>query len=155
MPLKGQTMTLYEKIENDMKDALKRKDAVRLSVLRMLVAAVKNLEIDKKLKAAGEADVVQIIQKHIKQHKESIEQFKAGNRQDLVDKESAELVILEKYMPSQLSESQIRDIIKAAIAETGATTKAEMGKVMKIVMEKTKGQADGKIVNQLVLGMLK
>ncbi len=121
----------------------------------MLVAAVKNLEIDKKLKAAEDADVVQIIQRQIKQHKESIEQFKAGNRQDLVDKESAELAILEKYMPSQLSEEEVRKIVETAISETGATTKADMGKVMKAVMERTKGRADGKIISSLVLGMLK
>lgn len=148
-------MNLYEKIESDMKAALKSADTGKLSVLRMLVAAIKQFEIDKNVKAPAESDVLQILSRQIKQHRESIEQFTSGNRPDLAAKEAAELKILEAYMPAQLGEAELSDIVKAAMAETGAATKAEMGKVMKLVMEKAKGRADGKLISQLVMNMLK
>jgi len=148
-------MSLYERIEEDMKDALKNREPERLSVLRMLVSEAKLMVIDKNLKSIGDADIIQILRRQIKQHKDSIEQFKNGLRQDLADKEARELNILESYMPESLSDSEILNIVKAAIAETGAVTKSEMGKVMKIVMEKTKGSADGKIISQIVSGLLK
>ena len=149
------SMDLHERIENDMKAALKEGDAGKLSVLRMLVAAIKQFEIDKNVKSPAEADTVQIISRQIKQHRESIEQFKNGNRLDLADKEASELKILEAYMPAQLGEEDLLAIVKAAISETGATTKAETGKVMKAVMEKAKGKADGKAINQIVMKILK
>ena len=147
-------MGLYEKIESDMKAALKGKDTVRLSTLRMLLAAVKNLEVEKRVKRLEDADIPQLIQKDIKRHRESIEQFEKGARQDLADKETLELKILEAYLPKQLSDEELQDIIKAAISECGATTKADAGKVMKAVMEKVKGRADGKLVNRLVMSLL-
>lgn len=143
-------MALYEKIESDMKKALKEGDAVKLSVMRMLVAAARQTQIDKNTKAVEERDMMQILQRHIKQHKDSIEQFDKGGRKDLADKEATELKILEAYMPEMCSEEELAAIVKAAIAESGAKTKAEMGKVMKLVMEKTEGRCDGKVVSQLV-----
>lgn len=148
-------MTLYEKISQDMKDALRQGDAVRLSALRMLVSAIKLQEIDKNVKSLDEADIAQIVQRQIKQHKESIEQFENGKRQDLADKETKELKVLETYMPQQLSQDEVLAIVQAAVAETGAVVKADAGKVMKAVMEKVKGKADGKTVNQLVMSLLK
>ena len=148
-------MSLYKNIENDMKSAMKEGNAVKLSVLRMLVSAVKTLEIDKKIKELPEPEVIQILQKQVKQHKESVEQFTNGNRADLADKELVELKILETYLPKQLNEAEVESLVKAAIAEIGATTKADTGKVMKAVLEKAKGACDGKTVNQVVMRFLK
>lgn len=148
-------MSLYERIENDMKSALKKGDSARLSVLRMLVSSIKTFLIDKNLKSPQDADVLQLLQRQIKQRKESVEQFKKGNRQDLADKELKELEILEAYMPKQLSEEELTLIVKEAIGDLGAKTKADMGKVMKAVMEKAKGRTDGKAVNELVMRFLK
>lgn len=147
-------MSLYEKIESDMKTALKEGNALKLSVLRMLVAAGRQVQIDKNSKSVTEPEMLQVLQRHIKQHKESIEQFKKGNRQDLADKELSELKILEAYMPEQMGEEELKSMIKAVIAESGAKTKSEMGKVMKLVMERTRGACDGKLVSQLVMGSL-
>lgn len=148
-------MDIYEKIESQMKDALRNKDDVTLSVMRMLMAAVKNTEIAKKVKKLDEADVIQVIQKTVREHKESIEQFEKGNRPDLVEKEKKELAILQKYVPPQMSEEDILNIVKGVVQETGVTSKADMGKVMKAVMEKVKGKADGKTVNRLLMSVLK
>ena len=148
-------MNLYERLQNDMKAAMKSGETVRLSVLRMLISAIKLMEIDKKLKNIEDTDVSQILQKQIKQHKDSIEQFEKGNRRDLVDKEKSELTILETYMPKQMGEDELTAMIKEAIAETGAATKADTGKVMKAVLEKARGRTDGKSVNQIVLKILK
>ena len=148
-------MELYQKIEEDVKTALKNGEAAKLSVLRMLLSAVKMLEIEKNIKRAGESDILQILQRHIKQHRDSIEQFEKGNRRDLADKEKEELEILETYMPEQMSEEELMKIVREAIEASGATTKAEVGKVMKAAMEKLMGRADGKTVNQLALKMLK
>jgi uncharacterized protein len=148
-------MELYKKLEADMKAALKESAAEKLSVLRMLVAAVKTQQIDKNIKEPQEADVLQMLQRQIKQHRESIEQFRNGNRPDLAAKEESELKILEAYMPEQLGEGEVDALVKAAIAEIGASTKADTGKVMKAVMEKAKGRCDGKTVNQLVMKYLK
>jgi uncharacterized protein YqeY len=152
---KGLFMGLYQRIETDMKDSLKRGDALRLSVVRMLYSAVKTFVIDKGLKEIRDEDVLQIIQRQIKQHKESITQFEKGSRGDLAEKEKSELKILESYMPEQLTEEELAKIVKEAIDETGAATKADLGKVMKAVLEKAKGRADGKTVNRLVMSMLK
>ncbi len=147
-------MSLYEKIEFDMKTALKESNAITLSVLRMLVAALRQAQMNKNSKSMEDTDVLQMLQRHIKQHKESIVQFENGKRQDLVDKELAELKILESYMPEQISEEELRVIVRTAIMESGAKTKSDMGTVMKLVMAKTKGSCDGKIVSQMVIGSL-
>lgn len=148
-------MGIYEKIESRMKEAMRSKDTVTLSVMRMLMAAVKNAEIAKKVKALDDSDVIQVIQRMVKEHKESIDQFEKGSRPDLVEKEKKELAILQEYMPAQMSEAGLLDIVRTVVKEMGAVTKADTGKVMKAVMEKVKGKADGKIVNQLVMSLLK
>lgn len=148
-------MELYKKLESDMRTALKGGDAVKLSVLRMLISAIKMLEIEKNLKSPKDEDVFPILQRQIKQHKESIDQFEKGNRKDLADKEREELKILESYMPAQLGTEELLAMVRAAISETGAVAKSDMGKVMKAVMEKSKGRADGKTINQIVMQLLK
>jgi len=148
-------MDLYEKIELDIKTALKSGDSKKLSVLRMALSAIKMIEIEKNIKRASTDDVMKVMQKQIKQHKESITQFEAGKRADLVAKEAEELKILESYMPEQLSADELAKIAKEAIAETGAVTKSDLGKVMKLAMEKAKGRADGKALNQVIAGFLK
>ena len=148
-------MDLYERIDSEMKDAMRKKDSVTVSVMRMAMAAIKNAEIAKKVKKLEDNEVIQVIQKTIKEHRESITQFEKGNRMDLVDKEKAELVILQKYVPAQMSEEDIVSIIKTTLQEAGITSKADSGKAMKAVMEKVKGKADGKLVSQLVMSLLK
>lgn len=136
-----------------MKHALKEGDAIKLSCLRMALSAIKTLEIEKK--DMEEADVLQIIQRQIKQHKESIEQFEKGERPDLADKEAKELAILEAYVPKQLNEDELLTIIKGVISETGAAAKSDAGRVMKAVMDKVRGRADGKVVNRVVMSLLR
>jgi len=148
-------MDTYEKIESEMKDAMKQKDSLKLSVLRMAIAAFRNTEIVKKVKKLEEPDVLQVIQKMIKEHRESISQFEKGNRPDLVEKETRELEVLQGYVPKEMSMEELEPIIKIAVQESGFTSKADAGKVMKAVMEKVKGKADGKIVNKIVLSLLK
>ncbi|MFH1190433.1 MAG: GatB/YqeY domain-containing protein [Candidatus Omnitrophota bacterium] len=143
-------MSLYEKIESEMKAALKKGNAVKLSVLRMLIAALRQAEMSKNSKSIEDADVLQMLQRHVKQHKESITQFAGGNRQDLVDKETAELKILQDYLPEQIGEEDLKAIVKSAITELGAKGKSDMGKVMKLVMEKVKGSCDGKLISRIV-----
>jgi Uncharacterized conserved protein len=148
-------MNTYEKLESHMKDAMKQKDSVKLSVLRMAIAAIRNTEIVKKVKKLEEPDVLQVIQKMIKEHRESIAQFEKGGRQDLVDKEKQELEVLQGYAPKEMGEEELISILKIAVQESGFTLKSDAGKVMKIAMEKVRGKADGKIVNNIVLSLLK
>ena len=148
-------MSLFERLDSETKAALKAGDALKVLVLRMVISAVKTLMIEKNLKAADDGEVLQILQKQIKQHKDSIAQFEKGKRQDLVDKEAKELAILEAYVPRLLSEPELTAVVKEVISETGLSSKADKGKVMKAVMEKVKGRADGKVINDLVTSMLK
>jgi len=146
---------LTDKIDSDMKDAMRAKDAARLSTLRMLKSAIEYYKIDKKQEKLAGADVVAVIKKQIKQRQDSIDGFEKGGRADLVEKERAELAVLKSYLPEELSPAEIEGIVKAAIAELGATTKAEMGKVMKAVQAKTAGRADNRLVSQIVSALLK
>jgi len=143
-------MTLEERLSEDLKEAMKAKVEVRVSTIRMLKAGIKNLAIEKKAEQLEDKDVTSIIAKQIKQHKDSIEAFTKGNRQDLVDKEKAELAILESYMPKVMSTDELKVIVKSAIEKTGAKGRADMGKVMKAAMEEAKGAADGKMLSQMV-----
>jgi uncharacterized protein YqeY len=148
-------METYEKIESQMKDSMKQRDSLTLSVLRMVIAAIRNAEIVKKVKKLEEPDVIQVIQKIVKEHRESITQFEKGGRADLVDKETRELAVLQRYVPKEMDPDELKSIIKAAVLESGFSLKSDAGKVMKIAMEKLKGKADGKIVNNIVLSLLK
>ena len=147
-------MSLEERIENEFKAALKQKDKIKVSTLRMLKADIINIKLDQNKKTLKDEEIVKIIQRQVKQHKDSIEQFEKGKRQDLVEKEKKELDILLSYMPEQMSEEELKKIINDTIKELKATSKNEMGKVIKSVMERVKGRADGKKVSQIVLSML-
>jgi hypothetical protein len=146
-------MSTKAKLTEDMKTAMKAKDAARLSTIRMLNSSIKNKEIDQRRELTDE-EVAAVISTAVKQRRDSIEQFKAGARQDLVEQEEAEVAILISYLPQQLTEDEIRDIVKSAIAETSASSAKDMGKVMKVIMPKTKGKADGALVNKVVKELL-
>ena len=147
-------MEIRQRLENDFKKALKNKDKVAISTLRMLKAALYNKEIEKKGEQLKEAEVIKAITKQVQQHKDSIEQFTKGKREDLVKKETKELEILEKYLPKQLSEKEIIAVVKKVIADLGAKDKSDFGKVMKPVMASLGGKADGKVVSQVVSSQL-
>ena len=146
-------MSLYDTIDSDLKSALKSKDSIRLSTLRMVRTALKNKEVELRRKLE-EPEILRIFAQQAKQHKDSIEQYERGGRHDLADKEKQELAILESYLPSQLGEEELRSVIKAIIAETGASGVKDIGKVMKEAMVRLAGKADGKIVNKIVKDLL-
>jgi uncharacterized protein YqeY len=141
---------LMDKIAADIKEAMRAKDAARLSTLRLLKSAVEYHKIEKKQEQLADADVTAVIKKQIKQRQDSIESFEKGGRADLVEKEKAELVVLKSYLPEELSPAQVEEVVKATIAEVGATAKTDMGKVMKAVQAKLAGRADNRLVSQLV-----
>ncbi len=145
---------LTEKIDSDLKEAMKQKNTVKLDALRMLKAAAHNKAIEKKIPALNDEDLVDVIQKQVKQRKDSITEFEKAGRKDLVRKETSEMKILEGYLPQQMSPEELKGIVKNAITAVGATSKQDMGKVMKEVMPKVKGRADGKLVNQAVTELL-
>jgi len=146
-------MTLKEKVDQEMIRALKTKDKTRLSALRMLKSGLHNREIDLK-RDLGEAEFLQLVASMVKQRKDSIEQFEKGGRTDLVEKEKAELKVIEEFLPSQLSEADLDSAITEAIREVGATGIRDMGKVMKVLMPKVTGRADGKVVGDKVKARL-
>jgi len=147
-------MSLYDSIQTDIKVAMKEKNAIKVSTLRMLKSALQYALIEKNSESPDDDLVMSIIQKQVKQRKDSIENFEKGGRADLKEKEEIELNILTEYLPAQLSDDDLSAIIKDAIAETGASSKKEMGLVMKAVMKKAQGRADGKRVNQLASQLL-
>ncbi|OMH41396.1 GatB/YqeY domain-containing protein [Desulfurobacterium indicum] len=146
-------MGLKEKLIKDMKEAMKAKDKVRLSTIRMINSLIKNAEIDKRGELTDE-EIVSLLQKYAKQRRESIELYEKGGRQDLVEKEKAELAIVESYLPEQMGEDEIRKVVEEAIAETGASSLKDLGKIMKIVIPKVKGKADGSVVNRIARELL-
>ena len=147
-------MGLEERIENEIKLGMKARDAIKVSTLRMLKADIYNIKLKKNKTGLTEEEVIKAVQTQVKRHKDSIEQFKKGNRQDLVDKETKELDILLAYMPAGLSPEELKKIVEDVIKETGAVTMKDMGKVMKAAMEKVKGRADGNEVSRVVSGLL-
>src|SRR5690554_5858062 len=141
-------MTLKDRLLSDMRTAMKQKDTVRKTVLSMARAAILQLEKDKRTELDDQG-VMEVIAKEIKSRKEALEMFKQGGRQDLVEKNEKEIEILGEYLPPQLSESEIREIIKEAIEKVGAAGMKDMGKVMGAVMPQVKGRAEGGTVNRL------
>ena len=133
----------------DLKTAMQEKDVLKKTTVTMLRAAVKQVEVDQRVELLDQ-DIVEIVAKQIKQKRAAIEEFAKGGRQDLVDEALAEIHILEAYLPEQLTEEQIKAMVLEAIAETGASSPKDMGKVMNIMTPKTKGLADGKLVATLV-----
>ena len=146
-------MTLRAQITDDMKTAMRAKDAARLSAIRLILAAIKQREVDER-KELSDADIVAILDKMLKQRRDSIEQFQKGGRQDLVDVEQFEMSVLQTYMPKALSEAEVQAAIAAAIAATGAKGAADMGKVMAILKTQLAGRTDLGKVSGLVKGQL-
>jgi uncharacterized protein YqeY len=146
-------MALKDQLDADLKASMRTKDTVKLSVIRMLKSAIKYREIEA-MKPLDEAGVLQVISGEIKRHKDSIEQYRAGNRPELVEKEEAEVVILLGYLPAQLDEAQLKAMVEAAVVKTGATGPRDMGTVMKALLPDVQGKADGKLVSELVKARL-
>ncbi len=147
-------MVLREKIMDDVKTAMRSKDQLKLNALRFLQAAIKNREIELRPNAMNEEEVLGVIKKMVKQRKESIEQYKAASRQDLADQESAELKILEDYMPAQMGREQIEKLVAEVITAIGAKSVKDMGNVMKEVIVRAKGSADNKTVSEVIKSKL-
>lgn len=147
-------MEIREKIMSDMKAAMREKDQVRLDTIRFLQSAIKNREIEARPNPLTNEDVLGVIKKMAKQRKESIEQYQAASRQDLVDKEAAELKVIEGYLPAQMSRDQVESIVAQVIAETKASSIKDMGTVMKAVVAKTAGAADNKMISEVIKSKL-
>ncbi len=142
-------MSLLEQIVLDMHMAQKSGEKIKLEVLRLIKSEAKYKEIEKG-SPLTEEEIVSVLSSAVKKRKEAIEQFRRGNRVDLVEKEEKELQIISSYLPAQLSEEELARLVEETISEVGASSKADVGKVMKVLMPKVKGKADGKIVNALV-----
>ncbi len=146
-------MDLKAQLQEDLKSALRSGDKLCVSVIRLLSAMIKNREVEKR-GALTDAEVIQAISSSCKQRQDSIEQFGQGGRQDLVDKESAELRILQSYLPAPLSPEELQTMVQEAVQEAQATSPKEMGKVMAVLMPKIAGRADGKVASTLVREVL-
>jgi uncharacterized protein YqeY len=146
-------MTLKGQIQDDMKSAMKSGDKDRLKVVRLILAAIKQIEVDERTEL-DDAAVLSVMDKMVKQRRDSISQFQAGGRDDLADIENAEIAVLEQYLPEPLSTAELDAIIAAAIATTGATSIRDMGKVMALVKTKAAGRADMGAIGAVVKGRL-
>lgn len=142
-------MSLKEKIRNDLKASMKSQDKISLAVLRMLNSDIRNKEIDL-MKEIDDEEVIRIIRSNLKKRKDAIELYKKGNRQDLVSREESEAVILERYLPKQMDEEALREIVRSVIKKTGLNKPSDFGGVMKEAMKEIKGGADGKVVSDIV-----
>jgi uncharacterized protein YqeY len=146
-------MALKDQLDADLKAAMRDKDTVKLSVVRMLKSAVKYREIEL-MKPLDDAGVLQVITSEIKRHRDSVEQYRAGNRPDLVEKEEAEIAILQAWLPAQLTEAELRARVDEAVARVNASGPKDMGAVMKALLPEVQGKADGKLVSELVKARL-
>lgn len=147
-------MNLKELLMADLKEAMKQKQGLRKSVITMLRAAVKQVEVDSK-KELSDEEIIDIVATQVKQKRSVIDEFLKGGREDLADEAKEEIAVLEKYLPEQLAEDELKKIISDVIAEVNASSMKDMGKVMGIVNPKVKGRADGKTVSQIVKDFLK
>ena len=145
---------LRDQLRSDLRDAMRAKDAPRRNTIRMLEAAIKNAEIDKRGQELAEPDILAILQRQVKQRRESIEQFERGGREDLADTERAEIAIIEQYLPTQLSREEVVERAQAVIAQVGASGPGDRGKVMGMLMRELRGEADGSLVNAVVSELL-
>ncbi|HDR4420384.1 TPA: GatB/YqeY domain-containing protein [Bacillus cereus] len=146
-------MSLLGRLNDDMKQAMKNKQKEKLTVIRMVKAALQNEGI-KLQHTLTEEEELTVLAREVKQYKDSLLEFKKAGREDLVNKLQSEIQILSAYLPEQLTEEELADVIKQVISEVGATSKADMGKVMTAVMPKVKGKTDGSLVNKLVIQLL-
>ena len=142
-------MSMYDTLMNDMKTAMKAHDTTAVNAIRGVIAKAKDLTVNAGKEMTDDA-VLAVVAKGVKQREESIAQFVAAGRAELAEGEKAELELLKKYLPAQLSEEEVAAAVQAVVAELGATSKKDMGRVMKEVMARVKGQADGKLVSKLV-----
>ncbi len=147
-------MTTNEKLSAEIKAAMFAKDTVRLGTLRLLKSAIGYLLIEKKVETLSDAEFLAVVQREAKKRKDSISQYEQGGRPDLANSEKAELAVLETFLPKALSAGELEDLVRAAIQETGATSKAQMGLVMKTAQAKAAGRADGKAISTLVNSLL-
>lgn len=143
-------MTSQERLSQEIKSAMLAKDADRLSALRMLKSAVGYVQIEKKTDNLAEPDFVAVVQREVKKRRDSIEQFEKGGRPELAEKEKKEITVLETFLPKALSPEELEQLVKATIQEVGATSKKEMGPVIKAVQAKAAGRAEGKTISALV-----
>jgi uncharacterized protein len=143
-------MSLQERLPGEIKAAMLARDADRLSTLRLLKSAIGYLLIERKSEVLSDADFVSVVQKEVKKRRDSIEQFEQGGRAELAEKEKNEIPVLESFLPKALSSEELENLVKAAIQELGATTKKDMGRVIKAVQAKAAGRADGKTISGLV-----
>ena len=141
-------MPLDQKIDQDLKSAMTAKDADKVSVLRFLKSAVKYAAIEKKVTSLGDSEILQVIQKQIKQRRESVDQFSKAGRTELAEQESKELKILETYLPAQMPDAELDQFVKTEAAAAGASTKKDFGRMMKLLNEKLKGRADASRLSQ-------
>jgi hypothetical protein len=146
--------TLKERIDADLKDAMRSKNELGTSVLRMLKSAIKYKEVEPGASALDDNAILQVIGSLIKQRRDSVEQFKAGGRADMAEKEEKEIALLQAYLPQQLSADELRSEVASAIAQTGAKTAKDMGAVMKALMPKVQGRAEGKAISDEVKAQL-
>ncbi len=143
--------TIQEKIATELKDAMRAKDQVAMTALRALKSALLYVSVAPGAQAEiSEADALAVVRKQIKQRRDSVDQFTAGNRQDLADKELAEIAVLEKFLPVAMTEEEVLALVDTVIAELGATSKKQMGEVMKVLQERTAGRAEGKVLSKAV-----
>jgi uncharacterized protein YqeY len=142
-------MSLKEKLQEDLKFSMKNKDVVRKSVVTLIRASIKQFEVDNRVELDDEG-VIDIISKQMKQRKDALEEFKKADREDLVKETEAEIEVLKEYLPQQLSEEELNEIVKNTISQVGATSMKDMGKIMSVIKPLTKGRADGKLINELV-----
>lgn len=146
-------MALKEKLMEDLKIAMKEKNALRKSVVTLVRSAIKQIEVDQRVELADE-EIIDIIAKQVKQRRDALEEFKKASREDLIDQTENEIEILKTYLPKQLTEEQIEVMVQQVIDEVDAKSMKDMGKVMGILSNKTKGRADGKIVSMMVKSKL-
>lgn len=142
-------MSLTERLNDDMKQAMRNKDKFRLSVIRMIRSSIKNIEVNER-RTPDDNEVLDILNREVKQRKDSLQEFEKAGRDDLASDVKVEIEIIHEYLPQQLNEEEVNAIVKQTINEVGASSKADMGKVMGALMPKVKGRADGKLVNEIV-----
>ena len=142
-------MSLKQKLQEDLKSSMKNKDNTKKSVVTLIRASIKQFEVDNRVEL-DDSQVIDIIAKLLKQTKDSLNEFKKAGREDLATQAEAEIEVLKEYLPQQLSEEELNEIVKLTISEVGATSMKDMGKIMSVIRPKVKGRADGKLINELV-----
>ena len=146
-------MSLKEQLTTAMKDAMRAKESVRLGTIRMILSAVKNKEIEKREELADSA-VIEVLSTFVKHRREAAEVYRKNDRVDMAESEERELLIVQEFLPAQLSEDQLRSLVDAVLTELAADSMKDMGRVMQVLTEKTKGKADGRLVSELVKSKL-